>query len=164
MIVTMLILLGKKVRLVIVMNQEIMRQETDLTSFLIRLREAKTATVMITPEKFQSQILCLGLRVRATTDQLLEDIDRVGQNRRGYSRSPTPSPLFRERMSLDGQTQAAERGVSIGNISVSKGLPGSLVSWFEKIMVRCLPLEDWMAIVDDRRDPGVVHSSFRTQP
>ena len=114
MIVTMLMLLERKVRMVVVMNQEMIRTKTDLTGFLIGLKEAKTATVMITPERFQSQILCLGLRVRATTDQLLEDIDRVGQDRRGYSKSPIPSPLFRERMSLDGQTQAAERGVSIG--------------------------------------------------
>ena len=155
MIVTMLMLLERKVRMVVVMNQDMIRTKTDLTGFLIGLKEAKTVTVMITPERFQSQILCLGLRVRATTDQLLEDIDRKGQEKYGYSRPPVPSPLFRDKISLDGQTQAAEKGVSIGNVSVSKGLPESLVSWFDTIMVRSLPLEDWMAIVDDRRDPEV---------
>ena len=155
MIVTMLMLLERKVRMVVVMNQEMIRKKTDLTGFLIGLKEAKTATVMITPERFQSQILCLGLKVRVTTDQLLEDIDRMGKEKYGYSRPPIPSPLFRDRISLDGQTHAAEQGVSIGNVSVSKGLPGSLVSWFDRIMVRSLPLEDWMAIVDDRRDPEV---------
>ena len=129
--------------------------ELNQEEFLIGLKEAKTATVMITPERFQSQILCLGLKVRVTTDRLLEDIDRMGKEKYGYSRPPIPSPLFRDKISLDGQTHAAEQGVSIGNVSISKGLPGSLVSWFDRIMVRSLPLEDWMAIVDDRRDPEV---------
>ena len=154
-ITTLLVLLEKRVRIVLVLSQGLMRQEIDLTNFVIKLREAKTVAVMITPEKFQSQVFCLGLKVRITSVELLDDIDRVGYDQRGYNRWPTPTPLFRETMSLRGQTQAAERGGSIGSVSISRGLPIGLVSWFEKLMTRSLPLADWMMIVDDRRDPMV---------
>ena len=137
------------------LNQELMRRKNDFTEFLIRLQEAETVAVMITPERFASQLLCLGLKVRMTSEHLLDDIERVGQDRRGYSRSPTPAQLFKETMSLVGQTQASERGVSIGSVAISKALPSSLVSWFEKIMARSLPLNDWMSVVHDRRDPQV---------
>ena len=154
-ITTLLVLLEKKVRIILVLSQGLMRQEIDLTNFVIKLREAKTVAVMITPEKFQSQVFCLGLKVRITSEELLDDIDRVGYDQRGYNRWPTPTPLFRETMSLRGQTQAAERGGSIGSVSISRGLPIGLVSWFEKLMTRSLPLADWMMIVDDRRDTMV---------
>ena len=154
-IITLLLVLEKKAGVIVLLNQELMRRKNDFTEFLIRLQEAETVGVMITPERFASQILCLGLKVRIASEHLLDDIERVGQDRRGYSRSPTPTQLFKETMSLDGQTQASERGVSIGSVSISKALPGSLVLWFEKIMARSLPLNDWMSVVNDRRDPQV---------
>ena len=154
-IITLLLVLERKAGIIVLMNQEMMRRKNDFTEFLIRLQEAETVAVMITPERFASQIICLGLKIRVASEYLLDDIERVGQDRRGYSRSPTPTQLFKEAMSLDGQTQASDRGVSMGSVSISKALPSSLVSWFEKIMARSLPLNDWMSVVNDRRDPQV---------
>ena len=154
-ITTLLVVLERKAGVVVLLNQDSMRRRNEFTDFLIRMQEAETVAVMITPERFASQIICLGLKVRIVSEHLLGDIERVGQDRRGYSRSPTPTQLFKETMSLDGQTQASDRGVSMGSVSISKALPSSLVSWFEKIMARSLPLNDWMSVVNDRRDPQV---------
>ena len=152
MIATLLLLAEKGVPVAILIGQDIMKGDTPLTRFLIKAKDVDSITTMVTPEKFVTQVMCLGLRVRVITEALLEDAETVYQDRRTQDRWSIPSQMYKEGITLEGQPTTLEMTIATGTIFMSKGLPASTVEWFEGIMTYCLPLDGWLQATHDNRD------------
>ena len=152
MIATLLLLAEKGVPVAILIGQDIMKGDTPLTRFLIKAKDVDSITTMVTPEKFVTQVMCLGLRVRVITEALLEDAETVYQDRRTQDRWSVPSQMYKEGITLEGQPTTLEMTIATGTIFMSKGLPASTVEWFEGIMTYCLPLDGWLQATHDNRD------------
>ena len=152
MIATLLLLAEKGVPVAILIGQDIMKGDTPLTRFLIKAKDVDSITTMVTPEKFVTQVMCLGLRVRVITEALLEDAETVYQDRRTQDRWSVPTQMYKEGITLEGQPMTLEMMIATGTIFMSKGLPASAVEWFEGIMTYCLPLDGWLRATHDNRD------------
>ena len=149
----LMLLLEKGIRIAVVVNQTLMKKDIALTAFLIKARHTLRMTVEVTPEEFPSQLLCLSTKLKIATEDMIEDLDRVGPH--GGNEPIWPKPLFREKMTLDGQCHAAHKSKRVGSISVCIGVPSSTVEWFDYIMLRSMSLDNWLRTVRDARDADV---------
>ena len=97
-------------------------------------------------------VMCLGLRVRIITEALFEDAETVYHEGRTQNRWIEPRQMFKEGITLEGQTTTLETTTATGTISMSKGLSASTVEWFEGTMIYCMPLDGWLRTTQDNRD------------
>ena len=130
MIATLLLLAEKGVDVAVLIGQDVMKRDTPLTRFLIKAMDVDSMTTMVTPEKFVTQVMCLGLRVRIVTEALFEDAETVYHDGRTQDRWIEPSQMFKKGITLEGQPTTLELTTATGTISMSKGLPASTVEWF----------------------------------
>ena len=152
----------RKVRLLVVIDQELAEEKNVLTDFLIAARtHTGVPTVMVAAEDIEPMIMCIGLKVTVESEHLV----RPSRPRGGVFQSwkpPDPKALFRDGPTLTGQSEAEKSHsmevIKAGRISMSQKVPRSTADWFARLMSRSLPLEDWLTVVQDSRDPGVDYS------
>ena len=152
----------RKVRLLVVIDQELAEEQNVLTDFLIAARtHTGVPTVMVAAEEVEPMIMCIGLKVTVESEHLV----RPSKTKGGVFQSwkpPAPKALFRDGPALTGQSEAEKSQstevIKAGRISMSQRVPRSTADWFARLMSRSLPLEDWLAVVQDSRDPGVEYS------